>query len=248
MQENLEEYSEDIIYDIYLKINHFTDLEMNDLTYNLALKKDQRTFILYYFSLIRTKHLLIFSFYQVFDYNSRTLKIFLFLFNFAINFFVNALFFDDATMHKIYEEKGAFNFIYNFPKIIYSSLISGIINALIKILALTDTNFIKLKKINDKAIIHEQAKNTMFIIKLKSGLFFIISLFLLTIFWIYLACFCAVYKNTQIHLIKDTLISFGTFMIYPLVIYLFPGIFRIIALKGKDKTYMFSFSKFLQLF
>ena len=36
-------------------------------------------------------------------------------------------------------------------------------------------------------------------------------------------------------------------MLYPIGIYLFPGIFRIMALKGKDREFMFNFSKFLQM-
>ena len=62
-----------------------------------------------------------------------------------VSFFVNALFFNDEAMHKIYEEKGSFNFIYNIPQILYSSLISGFINGLIQILALTDSNSIEFK-------------------------------------------------------------------------------------------------------
>ena len=70
---------------------------------------------------------------------------------------------------------------------------------------------------------------------------------LLVLFWFYLACFCAVYKNTQIYLIKDTLISFGTSMIYPFGLYFFPVIFRMNALKRKNKDCMYNFSKILQM-
>ena len=68
-------------------------------------------------------------------------------------------------------------------------------------------------------------------------------------FWYYVGCFCAVYKNTQIHLIKDTLISFSTSLLYPLVLYLLPGIFRIKALKNKEgnKETMYKIIKIIQL-
>ena len=66
-------------------------------------------------------------------------------------------------------------------------------------------------------------------------------------FWYYTTCFCAVYKNTQFHLIKDTLISFGTSMITPFVINLFPGMLRIPALKNK-KRIMYKLSKLIQVF
>ena len=49
-------------------------------------------------------------------------------------------------MHKIYIDEGSFNFIYQFPQIIYYSLISMIISNLIKYLSLTEKNIITLKK------------------------------------------------------------------------------------------------------
>ena len=151
-------------------------------------------------------------------------------------------------MHKIYEEKGSFNFIYNIPQIIYSSLISGLIDSLIQELALTDSNLISLKQKNDNSDINIKKQKTLKTIKIKIALFFIITLLLLVAFWFYLACFCAVYKNTQIHLIKDTVISFGTSMITPFGIYIFPGILRLCALKSKikNKEFMFKLSKVLQ--
>ena len=92
-------------------------------------------------------------------------------------------------------------------------------------------------------------EKTVKIIKIKLILFFIINFAFIILFWFYLVCFCAVYKNTQIHLIKDTAFSFLTSMIYPLIIYFLPGIFRLVALndKKKDKEFMFKFSKALQL-
>ena len=62
--------------------------------------------------------------------------------------------------------------------------------------------------------------------------------------------FCVIYKNTQIHLLKDTIISFSFSMIYPFGIYLLPGIFRIPALSNEKnkREYMYKFSQFLQLF
>ena len=60
--------------------------------------------------------------------------------------------------------------------------------------------------------------------------------------------FCTIYKNTQIHLIKDTLISFGTSLLYPFGIYLLPGLFRIPALLNKKnkKKYLYNLSKLIQ--
>ena len=76
-----------------------------------------------------------FPFLPIFDYNSRILKIFLFFFNFTVTFIVNALFFNDDTIHKIYTAHESFDFINNIPQILYSSIISGFIYIIITILA-----------------------------------------------------------------------------------------------------------------
>ena len=47
--------------------------------------------------------------------------------------------------------------------------------------------------------------------------------------------FGAIYKNTQLFLLEDTLISFGLSLLYPFVIYLIPGFFRIPALSDPKK-------------
>ena len=113
-------------------------------------------------------------------------------------------------MGKINTDRGTFNFIYNLPQIIYSSIISSIIDSIIKLLALTEDSFIRFRNQVKKEKLLISASKLKRTFKIKFLLFFIINLILLGCFWIYLSCFGAVYHNTQIYLIKDTLISFGT--------------------------------------
>ena len=49
-------------------------------------------------------------------------------------------------MHQIYEDGGTFNFIYQIPKIILSSIISSILNVLLKSLSLTEKNVLDIKQ------------------------------------------------------------------------------------------------------
>ena len=85
-------------------------------------------------------------------------------------------------------------------------------------------------------------------IKIKFLLYFIIATFFLILFWYYISMFCAIYINTQIHLIKDSLLSFMLSFIEPLGIYLIPGIFRIPALSKNHKNIyiLYKFSVILQ--
>ena len=236
-------------YKTYRDILEYNDYELNSLEYDKALISDKRTFLQYYLSLLRTGHLFIFSFYSNNkDYNVQIIKIYLFFFIFAIHLMVNALFFNDETMHKIYEDEGTFNFIYQIPQIIYSSLISGFIKAIIKFLSLSEKNILQIKKEKSKSI-NSKVKEILRIIKIKFSLFFLLTFLLLLFFMYYITCFCGVYINSQIHLIKDSLISFGLSMVYPFGIYLIPGIFRITSLKAKkkDKKYIYNISQLIQM-
>ena len=233
-------------------IMNYNISEFNSLSYEEALQFDKRTFIQYYISLIKINHSLFFSFYPNKDYNSRIIKMFLFFFFFISDFTINALFFSDETIHRIYEDKGSFNFIYQIPQIIYSTIISEIINRIIKYLSLNEDKIIELKeeKRNKSKTLKDKIKNIYTKIKIKFAFFFIICFIILLLFWFYITCFCGIYKNTQIHLIKDSAISFGLSLIYPFVTSLLPGILRIGALKAdkKNEKYLYKFSQFLENF
>ena len=136
-------------------------------------------------------------------------------------------------MHKIYIDKGTYNFIYQIPQILYSTLISGVINALIKYLSLSENDIIAFKQEKDN--IKNKYKELIKTLKMKFILFFIITFMLLMVFWYYITCFCGVYSNTQIHLIKDTVTSFCLSLVYPFGIYLIPAMFRKCALNSKKK-------------
>ena len=219
--------------------------ELNNLNYRQAIKLDHRTYLVYYISLLKSKHIL-FKIFNKHDYNSHIIKIYLCLFNFSLYFAVNALFFNDETMHQIYEDGGDFNFIYQLPQIIYSTIISFVIQYFLDMLALSEENIIEFKSEKIVGDVLQKSKLLLKTLHFKFINFFIFSFLFLIIFWYYISCFCAVYKNTQFHLIKDALIGFGTSMITPLGINLIPGIFRIPALR-KHKSAMYTFSKILQL-
>ena len=245
--------------DIFLKtkdIMKYTELELNELNYKSALKYDQRSYCEYYFSLLKTKHDLIFTFCYNDDYNSKIIKIDLFFINFVMNYTINALFFNDDTMHKIYEEKGKFQFLYQLPQIIYSSIISQILNWLLQLLALSEDLILEFKNNNNNEYnVDERKIKLIKILLIKFILYFIISSIFLFIFWFYISLFCYIYENTQMHLLNDTLISFGLSLLYPFGIYLLPGIFRIPSLSNRMKNnekngkgkYLYNFSKFLQI-
>ena len=235
--------------EILKRIMDYTDDEINELPYNLALQFDKRTYCQYYISLIKTKHNLIFSFFYDKDYNSRIIKMDLFFIGFAANYTVNGLFFNDDTMHNIYVSNGLFDLEYQLPIIVYSSIISFIIDTLMKMLALSNDEILDFKKNKNRIEINKRKKRLFSKLSIKFILYFVISFIFLLFFWYYISMFGAIYTNTQFHLFKDTIISFALSLVYPFGIYLIPGIFRIYALADpkKKREYIYKFSKIFHI-
>ena len=214
---------------------YYNDYEINSINYEEALIIDKRTYCQFYLSLIKANHILFFTFFSKGDYNPQSIKICLFFFMFVLHAFINTLFFNDATMHKIFENRGIFNFIVVLPQIIYTIIICGFLNIIIKQLSLSQKNILEIKY--DKNMSNLKIIHVMNCINKKFIFFYIFSFIFLIFYWLYLSCFCFVYKNTQIYLFKVISISYSISFIYPFVIYLFISIFRIASLRTPGKCF-----------
>ena len=76
-------------------------------------------------------------------------------------------------MHKIHEDNGNFNIIYQIPQILYSSVISAVINIKLKMLSLSEKNILVIKQEKDLKIATKKSKSIESCITIK----FIIFLF-----------------------------------------------------------------------
>ena len=101
-------------------------------------------------------------------------------------------------MHKIYEDKGTFDILYQIPQILYSTVISTFINIILKALSLSERNIIEIKEQNDIIKARDKSKEVGSCIKLKFALFFILSILFMLFFWYFISCFCrGIYKYTK---------------------------------------------------
>jgi hypothetical protein len=138
-------------------------------------------------------------------------------------------------MHKIYELNGNVTFFYEIPKMIYSTFISTMLNIFLRYLSLSENNILLIKKQMTFNMTLEQSIKSKRSIYIKIIIYYIITFLLMIFYWYFTACFCAVYNNTQIILIKNCLISFTISLIYPFFLYLIPSLLRNHALKAKKK-------------
>ena len=224
----------------------YNNYELNSLDFKEALLLDKRGFCGYYSFLIKTKNIILFSFWPIKDYNSMIIKTCIFSLSFSIHYIINFAFFDDKILHKIYEIGGKYDFMLFFSKILISFGIAYIITIIIKLIFLSERNISKIRMqstFNLASKYSYQAKKHLVI---KYIIFFIFGLIFLVFFWMLLSAFGAVYQNTQIIIFQNALISFTISLIYPFFFSIIPSIFRITSLKSKSE-YAYKFSKFLQI-
>ena len=225
-----------------------TDYELNNALYEDALRFDKRSGCDYYSSLLKSKQIFIFTFLNFEDNNSGIIKKYIFFLSFALHYTINALFFNDSNMHQIFKDEGKYNIGYQLPYIFLSTFLSIVILRMILILlVLTDKNIFEIKCQETLQKANILKKTTLRNILIKFTIFFVLNLLILISFWYYLTCWNAVYENTQIYLIKNTLISFAISLIYPFIINIIPVILRQQSLKQKKKKYLYDVSKIAQL-
>ena len=221
------------------------DEELNSVSYEIALKKDYRGYLSYYWSLIKMKQLFVFTFYTSKDHNLRIAKIVLFILFISFYFAFTALFFSDNIMREIYIYKGNTNAAVHVPNIIFSSLCCIIMNFIVRFVCLSERDINKIfqeKNIEQRKALIEKAKKNM---KIKLAILFIISGLLIALCWYYVSAFCAVFKNSQGHYFINLLIAFIVCNIWPCVTSLIPPILRINSLKTGNSECLYKTSQII---
>ena len=147
---------------------------------------------------------------------------------------MNTFFFTDETMHKIFLSYGKYDFIQQIPQIVYSTILSQILEVFLCYLSMTDKYMYQIK---NSEMNKKQIMNIYRCINFKLINFFVFTFILFLGYFYIVTAFCGVYQNTQVIFIKDSLSSFLLGIIYPLFIYLIPSGFRLCSIKSKKMKY-----------
>ena len=182
-----------------------------------------------YWSILKREHLILFTFFNRNDHNIIYIKFSRFIFFICTDMALNVFFFSDETMHKMFLDYGKYNFVQQIPQIIYSAIVSQLIQVFICFLSLTDKYYYQIKKLEIKK--RNQILRVIKCIQIKIYFFFIVTGIMFLFYWYIITCFCSVYTNSQSAFLKDSFLSFGLGLLYPFTLYLIPTAFRIFSLK-----------------
>ena len=239
-------------YPIFLKpkgnkeeiVIRYNNEEMNSADFEVASGKDKRTFIQYYWSLLKLKQLCIFTFYTNTDHNLRYVKIALFTLFLSFYFAFTALFFNDSIMRSIYTYKGNTDAAVHVTNIILSSFCTLIMSFIVRFVSLSERDIMSIKRQKDSDDIISVAERTKIKLKIKIIILFIISGLLIGLCWYYVSAFCAVFKNSQGNYFINTFVAFIVCNIWPCVTSLIAPIFRLRSFSTNSK-WMYKFSQII---
>ena len=231
------------------QLYNYENDELNDLPFEKALKYDKRSFCKYYGYILLSSHIILNVLFIHNDYNLFVVKLGLLFMTFPINLTMNIFFYTSKSIKLNYMNAldDISTFWNNIDNSIYSSLLSTCFLIILKFICLTHGSVRALRTMRDVDKAQNKSICILRCIKIRITIYFILSFIFLIIFGFYVLCFCSVYENTQIELIKLTFTSWLISLIYPFIICFFTSIIRAIALK-KQSGCFYKIKKILQLF
>ena len=225
----------------------YEDDYLNFAPYDDAVNHDTRSVLATYWSFLKFKQSIIFTFYTRSNGILRSTKIALFILFFAFYMAFTALFFNDDIMRALYIYRGDTNAAVHVPNIILSSLCSFIASIIVRFVCLGEGDISKVlsvREISERKKLAERAKKRAMI---KLYCLYALSGVLILLCWYYVSAFCAVFKNSQKNYLINFVICFIVLNIWPFITSFIPTIMRRHAI-NESKKCLYSASKIVSVF
>ena len=211
--------------------------DLTQLSFEEAIILDKRTFKQIYWDYLLQSQIILSHFYADLILELRYIKIILLVINCSIQFFFNCFFYTDEYISDVYHRNGVISFFSDLPKVIYSILISFIINTILKFLSYYKDDLIKIVfEENDLEMYWEKSKKILKNFYYRINIFIIIVFIFELFFWYYCTAFCAAYPNNQKLLIFSVFQDYIINLLLPFILCLFLSFLRQLSIQKKIKT------------
>ena len=211
--------------------------ELNELPFDKALKKDKRNFCVYYCNILAVSHIILNLFFRQSDYNLFVVKLGLLFMTFPINLTFNSFFFTNEKIKINYVKsvEDISTFWSNISNTVYSSILSSTFLIILKFISLTHNSIRALRKMKNVELAKKKSVCLLRCIKLRIFIYYILSFAFLIIFGFYVLCFCTIFENTQLILVRSTFTSWLISLLYPFIICFITSLFRSLSFTCESK-------------
>ena len=210
--------------------------DLNELDFNEAVIYDHRGFWELCWMEMKERQLIINTFFVKEKLKPFTNKLIVFIFSITCYFVINGFLYDTKYVSKRLKRKNKsvyFFFVDSIKRIIYSSLVGVLVNVIMGLLFRSDKTLRKahIKYKDNRILLNGEVVKIFKNMKITNFLFTIVNFICMLVIWIYLFCFCGVYRNCQLDWIESTGIIIGVMQLLPIVISFLLAILRTIGLR-----------------
>ena len=224
-----KEKDKDLVYP-YEKKDYDED-DLDGLDYDEALVYDKRTFCQLFHKQLLERQLIANTFCVKDNLKPFSIKVIVLLFTISCYLVINGFLFNEEYVMKILrrKSKGFYYFLVDSTtRIVYSSIIGGVINIIVGLLFRADKQLRKVqsKYEDNKIILHGEIVK---IYKSTRSLYIIFTIFnicCMLIFIFYLFCFCGVYRNCQADWFEGCFIVLFIMQLVPVIVSAFLAVMR----------------------
>ena len=230
-------------------VEAYMETSPDDMEYDDAIKKDDRTFCEYFRENLREKQIIANTFIAEDPIKPRSIKIILFTLNLVLYFVINGLFISEDYISELYnineEEENFFSFLpRSITRLIYTTIVSLIIDYI------TGFFFLEEKKVqgifkrdkDNRVILKENIDNLINTLKTRYISFIIVVFVILLMSLYYLLCFNYVYPKTQIEWVKSSIAIIIIIQILSILKILLEAILRFLSFECESE-HLFKFGK-----
>ena len=228
-EENFPGYYNLILVDLNKKkveVPPVSKFVLNYYNYKQAIKYDMRDFWRIVFICMLHRQSILHTFFFKTDLEPQSLRICLFVFHYSCDFFLNALFYSTTKISERYQYEGDYLYFYslvnNLTISLFSSLTSFVLRLVLKYLINSKKRIEKIFRQEEKIMLKnkkadlpsakknqivKKIKGIISCLKIKIIIFILIEFPLMLFFTYYITVFCAVYGQTQVSWITDSVVS-----------------------------------------
>ena len=214
----------------------YDEEDLNELDFNEAVIYDHRGFWELCWMEMKERQLIINTFFVKEKLKPFTNKLIVFIFSITCYFVINGFLYDTNYVSKRLKRKNKsiyFFFVDSIKRIIYSSLVGVLVNVIMGLLFRSDKTLRKahIKYKDNRILLNGEVVKIFKNMKITNFLFTIVNFICMVVIWIYLFCFCGVYRNCQLDWIESTGIIIGVMQMLPILISFLLAVLRIIGLR-----------------
>ena len=216
----------------------FNDEELDNMSFENALKYDKRKFCEFYWKLLKEKQSTINTFFNYNPMRPFSIKVLVYIFSISVIFTLNCLFITESYIRERYNTKGNLGFSYilsNAINRIFYSVISAIfINFFISCLFDGELRIKSLvKREQNDVVLRQELNNVIRKMKIHIIIFIICTFLIMCFFWYYLSTFCNCYHGTQLDWLIGSLICIFFVQLFPFILCLLYTTFWYFGIKCK---------------